>query len=696
MLGLAVGTLSWGEAHAADAADAADATLSTAPAAPYLSYRAFADSVFAGAGDPLVDQRFGAELRPPTDWWEHVSQFSAAVGFTTNRLARSTVEYGPTTDYGQRTATTDGAYSRHLHHLSGLHPDSTVHYRVILERPSGERVVSDDRTLQPKRLEGAVRIPEDLQGPPYVLGLPDTEYLVTEDLTAAATAFDVTAGGITLDLGGHVVTYDEEPVAVEGSWAVFREKASFGIRAEAANRLKVVNGTLRQGAAASAGHERQGIGFNPMYVSQGQDLEVAGVVLDYRGAQMVGLYLHWPQGATEVHHNVFRDRGTEITYRHGMGSRALGVTGDISRMHVHHNLVARTRQMGLSGARIHDNEIHIDSYSTNSYGIPALSNHRQAHDNRVYGTGYHVVAFGWGNRNHWHDNFVHLVGQGPDFRWEEYGNQESLNGFRLTQYGSGKEELHGSVVERNLVLIEGGGCSEDGECTQARGLQYFSDVSVVDNLIADNVLKVVMADGVTQAAALVTQGLPETCGTEAPVVYRGNTLISNLVNVRMGDYYGAGCNHRFFDTQMVRVGDRADYHTFLFDARRPTRDQFFFDTTFVGGAGFDDVVFSHPGQEIEVGWTVNVRVLDGKAAVAGARVEMRDTRDRLVAAGRTDAEGRFGTPVVVWSESQGGRRARTPIEISVTHEGRGRSLEVSPEERVDIEVRLDESAPHAP
>ena len=80
----------------------------TASADPYDDYRAFADSAFGGAVHPLVAERFGVELLPPYDWWEQVSQYSATVTFSTNHLAVSYVEYGPTTVYGRRTPASGG------------------------------------------------------------------------------------------------------------------------------------------------------------------------------------------------------------------------------------------------------------------------------------------------------------------------------------------------------------------------------------------------------------------------------------------------------------------------------------------------------------------------------------------------------------------------------------------------------------
>ena len=60
--------------------------------------------------------------------------------------------------------------------------------------------------IEPMQLVIAVRVPEGVQGPPYVLDRADTTYLVTGDLSTDGTAIFVAASGITLDLGGHILT----------------------------------------------------------------------------------------------------------------------------------------------------------------------------------------------------------------------------------------------------------------------------------------------------------------------------------------------------------------------------------------------------------------------------------------------------------------------------------------------------------
>jgi hypothetical protein len=432
--------------------------------------------------------------------------------------------------------------------------------------------------------------------------------------------------------------------------------------------LRIVNGRIRQGAGNNAAHAGASIGFNPVYARTGSGFEVAGVEFDYSGAQMIGLFMHWGSDDAHIHHNVFVDRGSTILNRHGAGSRALiFFGGDYPDAHVHDNLVKRTRQGGLLGNRVHHNEIHVDSYSINSFAI-GRGDAAQIHNNRIFGTGYHVIGIAWGRANHYIGNFVHLVGQGPGHRDVEYGNQESLNGFRLTQYAGSSADYSDNLYEQNLILIQGGACI-DGACTEARGIQHSADAAVPGNVIRDNVIKVDMAEGITQAAAIVTQGLRERCGTEAPVLWEDNHLISNIANVRMGDYYAAGCNNRMYRNHHVRVGNRPDYRTLQFDVNWAVLDHHLVDASFEGGASIDILGFRHAGQELHVAWSVQVQVTSGTQPVAGANVRAYELDGSLIGQGSTDAQGRLGIEIPERTRRQSGDTWRTPTRFIAQYDG---------------------------
>lgn len=613
---------------------------------------------------------FGQQLQSPSNYWEYVSEASASIGFRTNLPAESYIQYGPTEAYGQQTSLTDRRYAVHLHRLTGLTPGTRYQYRVVIEDERGNRVFGPNRSLTTQTMPTAIRIPDDMPGnAPYSLNTQGATYLVTRDLVVNGKAFDLTAANVTLDLGGHTIVYNNRAQSISGGWTDYLDNAAFGIKAMGyPDNVRILNGTIRQGAGNNAGHRDEAIGFNPIYARIGSNFELAGVEMDYGGPQLIGLYLHWGPGDARIHHNVFLDRGDVILNRHGAGSRSMiYAAGSTGSGQIYDNLIKRTRQMGLHGNQVYNNEIYIDSYTTNSFGISRGDN-ALYRNNRIFGTGYHVVGIGWGKGNTYRNNFVHLVGQGPDFRDTEYGNQESLNGFRLTQYAGSTADYSDNLYELNTILIKGGACN-GSSCTEARGIQHSADASIRNNVIRDNVIKVDMASSIRQAAAVVTQGLRDRCGTEEPILWEGNTLISNIANVRMGDYYAAGCNHRFHQNHLVRIGSRSDYYTFVFDTGWALKDHHMVDASFAGGASLNSVRFLNAGQDFHVGWTLQVQVRSSGQAVAGASVSLFDINDQQIAQGTTDANGRFSAVVTQLIRRQGGDEQKTPTRVVASFGG---------------------------
>ena len=195
---------------------------------PYDEFLVFAETAFGAEHEPLVYQEFGGILDLPRDWWEFASETSAAVGFTSNLPARSHIEYGPGDSFQHSTAPTDRHYSVHLHYLTGLQPGVVHSYRVVMVDERGTVIRSSPRSITPDRIPHAIRIPGDLPGPPFVLERPEAYYLVERDIHATDTAFIIRTDGITLDLGGHDITYDNRPVSPTGRWLEYIEQASFG------------------------------------------------------------------------------------------------------------------------------------------------------------------------------------------------------------------------------------------------------------------------------------------------------------------------------------------------------------------------------------------------------------------------------------------------------------------------------------
>ena len=635
----------------------------------YAWFNDFCIRHFSAKSDALTYVALGKELKfVESGAWLYPSETSACIAFQTSLPAKTYVQFGPTGNYGEKTRLPGRNFYIHVHYLTGLKAGVEYHYRLVAEDERGNVIRSQDATFNTAVPQRVIRVPEEFDGPPYVLGVSGAYYLVTEDLQLDGMAFDIPKGvqNVTLDLGGHTVVYNQRawPKIEGGSFWDWIRGAKYGLRAMKSDGLKVYNGTIKQGAGCNSA-QANSIGYNPMYLNGCSGTDIGGVTLDYSGAQQIAIYNHWGGSDSRFHHNVFVDRGTELVNRHGAGCRALRLSGgDAKNVTVDHNLVKRTRQSGLAGSNVHDNEVYIDSWATNSFGISLLSGGK-AYGNKVFGTGYHVVAFGWGTGLEFCRNFIHLEGTAAGGRFKEYGDQISLNGFRLTQYAGSSKAYKGNFYHNNTILVRG------REGCQGRGVQFFSDPYVEDLRFVDNVIKAVVEDSETkQFACVVTQGNADRTDKHLPIVYRDNTFISNICNIRFGDYYGVGSNHHFRDCRFVRVGDDPRYRTFLWDTGYPCKQHVVSDPVFEGDAGLDSIDIGEGDHDLTVQWTVTTR------APAGTSITIADKTAAHVFSGIVGEEGAVRVVLSQYTQTPEGRVSMTPHSVAAMRDGRKSTTEI--------------------
>jgi hypothetical protein len=648
----------------------------TAPDEVYAVFNRFCRASFGANAEPLVRETFGKELKlVETGAWSHLSTRSAAMGFETNLPAMAFVEYGETAAYGQKTPELERPFYIHLHHLRDLKPETAYHYRLVCMGEDGGKLVSDDRTFKTASLAGAIELPGEVAGPPYILDKAGATYVLTKDITADATAFEIKADGVTLDLGGRTVVYTEKPVP-EGTftdkWMSYFHKGSFGVKVAGVSKCRLLNGSIRQGAAGERGND-DSEGFNPLYIRECGEVELAGIEVDYHSPQVVGVNIRYAHDKCEVHHCRIRDRGTKMHNRHAVGCVAvnfLAPRGTGYRMH--HNLVARTRQNGLRGPldELASNEIYVDSWATNSFACSG----GDVHHNRIFGTGYHVIAVPWGNGIKVHDNFVHMQGinTGQTRWWEGFGDQNSMNGLRHTQWGDNKTPSENSEYANNIVCIYGRNGS------QIRGVEFFSDTYIKGLTLRDSIVKVISQDEATaKAACVATHGNPKREETQNPVFYRNCTFVSNVNLVRFGDDYGQGSHHQFAGCRLVRAGEDARFHTFAAMGAYWSRYHRFIDCVFEKGASPEDVDWGKtaPGtRDYTVEWTLAV------TAAPDAEVSITDAKGAKVFSGKTGADGKVEVPLAQYRMSHSGKEALTPHAVTVG----GKAEKVTMDSRKEI------------
>ncbi|MGB2824147.1 MAG: hypothetical protein WBF17_24450, partial [Phycisphaerae bacterium] len=580
---------------------------------PELTCRAFGKFCgehFGAEKEPEIYAMFGRDLKiDPAGEWRYVSETSACLAWQTNLPARGRVEYGPTTKYGRSSSPAEGFFSIHVHYLRDLEPNTTYHCRFVCVDERGNKAAGADATLTTRRMPAAVRVPGDLSGPAYVLDRPNATYLVTEDVAADSTAFNIAADGVTLDLGGHTVTYDAragaaDPTADERLYGWHAAQRPCGIRtADGRRRVRIVNGRIRQG---SGGGASKPAGYNPIFLRRPRETQVAGVTIEWSGSQVTGLVVNNAYSGVEVHHNVLTDMGTELHDRHrGLDAIAFQIGRENDKTaRCHHNLIRRTRHRGLlvtANCDIHSNEIYVDSYATNSYGVMYYDNRGARklaiHDNRIFGTGFHPIGIGSGQG--WSDvevraNYIQMQGTSQQWRWRggagggdpgaaEHAAIYPVNGIRL-------QDPRSNIVHRdNVVVVKG-----RGEGCVMRGLWLVPEEKAGEGIVfRNNRIKLLAQDGKATGYAVSAGGTPRTQEI-ATITLEGNTIASNLVNVQFGDNYSCGGKYVFVSNTFARLAGDARYRTFRLGWKGWKYETFghmLIDSKFEGGAGCDSVSF---------------------------------------------------------------------------------------------------------
>ncbi len=632
----------------------------------YDIFNRFCIAQFGAEVEPLVREVFGAELKQYEDGtWVHASETSAVVAFQSNLPARSRVAFGPTPAFGQLSDVRERPFSIHIHHLTGLEPGKTYHWRAEYEDEAGTKTQGPAATFTTRQTLAFAPFPGNRPGPPYIIDQPG-DYLLTQDVTAPRTAIEIRVGGVTLDLGGHTVTYATE-VLPDGhftdKWASYDKTGSFGIKVNKAQGVRLLNGRIIQGwtgPGKNRGND-ESTGFNALYLREVSEIELAGLEIDYNSAQNCGVRFRDTGDRRLVHHNLLRDRGTMIHNRHGSGSAAIDALGTNGADYlVHHNLLARTRQNGLRGSpeRIFSNEIYVDSWATNSFGL-SVKTGGELHHNRLFATGYHAIAVPWGDGIKAHDNFIHMQGinTGKTRWWEGFGDQNSMNGLRHTQWGTNKTPSTDSLYERNTVCIYG----RNG--AQIRGVEFFSDPYIKGLTLRGSLIKVISQDAETSKVSCVaTHGLPAREAEQLPVTYQDCTFISNANLIRLGDDYGKGSHHHFSRCRFVRVGEDPRFHTFVAMGTHVSRFHRFIDSVFAPGTAADDVDWTgtKPGsRDYAIEWTLTVHGKPGEVVV------VRDAAGVEAFRGAIAAEGSIAMPLRQFRMSHAGKEVSTPHTVEI-------------------------------
>ena len=632
-----------------------------------------------------VMRKYGIEEAKPafieTGTWIYASETSAVVAMETNVRTQATLHYteGEVFD---KTLRDKALHYIHVFHVTGLKPDTTYAWEMGVTDKRHRGVDSGRRTFRTKSMQEVIRIPGDLDGPPYVLNKRGETYLVTKDITAPRSAFNITAPEITLDLGGHTITYNEEAMKLPtNSFNAQRKTSAFGVRAFARGlaRVRILNGTIRQGKGNDESSYAT-IGFNPIYLAGGAGSEIAGVQCIYGGRQLSGIMLHWPGADITIHHNVVEDKGKLIANRHKQ-VKAIAFSCP-SGGKVYNNLVKRTRHVGIGGgatnAEIAHNEIHVDSSGINGGGVGAKAN-SDVHHNRIFGCGNNVVAFattgGKSSANvKIHDNYVwlhaHDISEYKKFlntKAMESAAYSIVSGVRIT-WGCESPEYSNNTI---LVTARDGG--------KVRGTFFYADANSKGASFRDNLVIAIaeneQSDGWAAIGGVGTRGR----GEPVPILFKNNTIVSNFANFSLKDSYGTAQNYRFEGNTFVKVGNRADYATIKGRAGYVSSGHVFLDSKFEGGAGYDQTAGLNR-DDFTVQWTLTIE------APAGADVHIKDNTGAPVFTGRVGPGGKLDVPLVEYKLAATKKTMMTPHTVTVKAGGRVTAQKVTVDAAKTVKV----------
>ena len=646
-------------------------------------------------------------FEPVANVWTHVSPTSAVVYWQSGAEARDVertgkgyVEYGPTGDYGGKTPQFSlppvceevpgkvrvfqkPCWSQ-LHRLTNLPSGKPCHFRIVSVGPDGKTVKGKDNVLTPRLPAGAIGLPGELPGPPYVLERAGATYLLRSDLAVDGTAVEIAADNITLDLDAHTIVYGRKAL-----------DDVHGVVARRRTGVRIANGVIEEGAGA--GRRRY-----PVFLRGCRKMEVAGLSVTYHGKDGHGILFSWQGADSNVHHNVVYDKGTTTTSRHQQiagihFSPAVGGSG----ARVHHNTILRARQTGIQfggsesaarqgktqteNVRVYNNMIYLGSCMTNSMGVSATGAVRgfELRNNRIYGRGEmpECVFVGTGaSYGKVSGNYTYSRSTGKVSR--EYGSGSSLSsGLRLC-WGP----HHIEVFENTFITTSG---LTDGFRGNARNVwaacadprqpewKASGEIDIHDN----EIVALTEAAGKVYARAITVCGHHEA--SSRGLRFRRNRVTTNADCVVLSESYGCGSSDVMFIGNTFVKADAPGPFQWLRCGywNKSTTGSAFIDSRFAGGGSPDDVVFGGTGtRNFYVGWTLTVKTR------AGAAVAITDGAGREVFRGKADAAGLCLARLTQYRQTPEGKTPLTPHLVKVTWGSKSATRTVAMHQARQIEI----------
>ena len=539
----------------------------------------------------------------------HNSVNSVNISASTSAPAKLMLEVSPQQDFKHsvKVAIDKRYFYNHIFHVNQLIAEKRYFYRLVNVSQNKHQIIYEGEflTLAAKTIKWI----NDLSSLPVLLDGNNTKYVLRADIipkTVESPLFKIVGDNIELDLNGELIRVVTDNPEYPGIISTSKH---------AQRKVKIVNGKI-EFTGNNCTDSRMDRYCHVVYLENIQRVTVKGLDITYEAPSIRGLVIakndnDFSSYYASVTHNRFHDKHHKVLNRHGSGGTSAiqfvsNAANKNSTFEASFNLISRTRQNGIQFANlIHQNEVYVDSWATNSFAIQPRAEGFPITNNHIFLTGYHAIAFAWSTSNvTYENNYIEMQGINSHRNrwWESFGDQNSLNGFRITNYAPGGQ------VRQNLKYIGNRikGVARNG--SQMRGLQLWTDSSITGTEFKYGTVEIIAEDlNTTQVAPIVIQG---TGGIKehAVSVYKNSIIRSNLTFIRFGDYYGRGQNAEFQNIIFEKISGHPKFHSFIFDGGYTNGGHTIKNSTFLHGADYDDILWKRTSKDSNLRYEVEIQV----------------------------------------------------------------------------------------
>ena len=466
---------------------------------------------------------------------------------------------------------------------------------------------------------------------PGTLTQAGATYVLSQDVSAPGTAFVIAASGITLDLGGHTVTYNAQPSG-SGVYGVTIGSGSQWVNLDDRG-AKITNGKIVQGAGATP--SSHGV---YVYYTNPRNVEISYLNITVSGRDCIGIEARGLYGFS-AHHNTINSSVQAITSRTSYDGYAIRLAGN--NLAVNDNTIVG----GQGGIAIGNSSTNVDVYrndvshkavDTNGFGIICYSpNGARIHENYVHTTDGLGIMVDYNYQNvEVYSNTVD-VRMGPK---PEYGYGYTAWGMKFRTYPEAATPGNLRVHDNTITSTAGSGLVE------ATGIGIYDSHPNVNNQYYNNTITAVTTAADKPATGIKVAGV---YSSNTGTTVFGNKVTSNNTNIRISTSDGVGQDGiRFVSNDLVKGASPISYHAITIGFwTYGTRGTIFLDTKTENGANAYDVLLSgsSPGAaySLYMKWYLDLTVADGLGnPVAGAAVAAAGLGGVENMVGVTDAQGK--------------------------------------------------------